>query len=173
MLKQIGCIDYDSKIVEDYDVRVANTTVRFDVSLLDTPHPQKCSSDKEDYFTVIDLDIINKMLEVGLKSKHILTYILLSRFKDGLCNISYQGMEKLTGIHHTTLNNKICIELEQKGFISNYLKDNTSHKHDGKQNNFVVLRNIKGYEQFKQEHQLKITENYEKSLVRKMSKLFS
>lgn len=150
VLKENGCIDYDSRFIKDYDYKLTNTTQKFNIELLDLPMIEE-SFDKENYFTVVDMEIVNKLLkktiEINAKKKenYLLTYVLLSRFKNNFCNISFDRIEQLTGISHTTLNSNICIKLEQMGFICSYFKKSLK---GNKQNNFMVLRDISDFKDF-------------------------
>lgn len=97
----------------------------------------------DDYFITVDTDTINKIFEVGLNERHIISYYVLKKYinvqgtASGHITLSYQKMGEWIGINKDTANG-YCVELENKKILANeYTKSQAGHK----SNSFILTTN--------------------------------
>jgi hypothetical protein len=175
LLKKNGCITYYAPfLVYNRNKKIYDYERMFSFQFLDLPIIEKkfdkskgCEVyipiNEENYFTVVDMEIVNKTIKQKTRKKHVLTYVLLSKFKEGKCNVGFKKMEELSGIKENELRDIICIELEMKGLVCNY---------GNKENDFTLLRDMNDYEKFKERHAEQRKKNQNEREKRETEKLF-
>jgi len=138
-LKRHKIINFDRK----YNMKNSNDLCY--CKLLDLPSlgdKYKPLSD-DDYYITVDTDTINKIFEIGLNEKHLITYYCLKKYinvqesSNGKITLSYKKMGQWLGINKETANT-YAIELEKNKIIANeYTKSQAGHKC----NSFILTTN--------------------------------